>query len=113
MKCVAEVTCQARDAEGKIRFFRKGQVFDFEECPPNFRPIAGEAAAEEEPVKIDFEKASEDELLEADYDIEELRDFITEKYDKKPGNRGKEKLVEMLLDCRYRDISDRNLDDLI
>ena len=113
MKCVAVSTCQARDDDGKIRFFSRGQVFDFKECPPNFRPIAGEAAGEEEPVKIDFETASEDELLEADYDIEELRDFISEKYDKKPGNRGKEKLVDMLLDYRYRDIGNNDLNKLV
>ena len=113
MKCVAVERCQARDDSGKIRMFSKGKVWDFKECPPNFRPIAGETVGEEKPVKIDFEKASEDELMEAEYDIEELREFIIEKYDKKPGNRGKEKLVEMLLDCRYRDIGDNKLEDII
>ena len=113
MKCVAVERCQARDDSGKIRMFSKGAVWDFKECPPNFRPIAGEAKEGEKPVKIDFETASEDELLEADYDIEELRDFISEKYDKKPGNRGKEKLVEMLLDCRYRDIGNNDLNKLV
>ena len=36
VKCVCEKACQARDNTGKIRTFRRGEVFSFKECPPNF-----------------------------------------------------------------------------
>jgi len=52
--------------------------------------------------KLDFATAGEEELLEAEFDLDELKDYIRDVYGKNPRNRGKEKTIAMLLDCRYR-----------
>jgi len=105
MKCVCRARCQARrDTDGKILYFVKGDVHDFVICPPNFEPIEGEDA-----VKLNFDTAQEQELLESEFDLDALRDYIESTYDKKPGNRGKEKLIEFLLDCRFRALSEADL----
>lgn len=103
MKCVSIRKCQAI-VDGKAITFDKGDVFDFVICPPHFRPIEGEEA-----MPINFDTAQEQELLESDFDLDKLREYIETTYDKKPGNRGKEKLVELLLDCRFRSISEADL----
>ncbi len=99
MKCVCRRKCQQRSKFGKILTFRVGDVYDFEECPTHFEPIEGDNA-----VALNFDTAQEQELLESEFDLDELKRYIEEKYDRKPGNRGKEKTIEMLLDCRYRSI---------
>ena len=96
--CVCVRDCQAEvrrvDDKPKYRFFSKGQVGYFEECPEHFRKLdAG---------SIDFLTASEEELQEADFNLEKLKKFILDTFDRKAGTRGKEKTIEMLLDCRYR-----------
>ena len=99
MKCVCIKECQTRNSSGKVQFFMRGDVYDFKKCPTHFRPLEGPKAE-----GVDFATAGEQELLEAEYDLDELKDYIKEKYDRKPGNRGKERTVAMLLDCRFRDI---------
>lgn len=108
MKCVCRKRCQARLDSGKIATFAKGEVADFLICPPHFEPLEGEKAA-----AIDFNTAGEDELLEAEYDPADLKKYIEETFDKKPGNRGKEKLVDFLIDCRFRQVTDAELGGLV
>jgi hypothetical protein len=107
MKCVAEQPCQVRLDDGSIRTFDKGEVWEFETVPPNFRSL------EDILEGIDFETAGEAELLESEYDLDELKDFILKKFKKKAGGRGKEKTVEFLIDCRYRDLSTTDLNKVL
>lgn len=100
MKCIAVTPTQARLDGGGIRTFADGDIWEFKKCPPNFEPMEGKNAKE-----IDFDNAGEAELMEAEYELQDLKDFIEEKYGKKAGSRGKEKTVAFLLDCRYREIN--------
>lgn len=97
MKCVCRKKCQVRNRLGRIRTYRKGDVAQFDECPNHFEPIEGAKA-----MPLNFDNAQEQELLESEFDLEELKDYIRDKYDRNPHNRGKEKTIEMLLDCRFR-----------
>lgn len=101
MLCVCRVACQKRDSGNHIRTFRPGDVFDFAKCPSYFEPIEpvveGMAV-----VAVDFGTAKEPELLNAEYDLESLREYLKETYDKTTKITDKEKLVAMLIDCRYR-----------
>ena len=101
MKCVALVQCQTRRDDGRIAPYNAGDVGEFEKCPPNFKPLAGES---EDAMPIDFDKAQEQELLESEFDLDALKEYIEKKYDRKAGNRGKEKTIDMLLDCRFRSL---------
>ena len=101
MLCVCRRACQRRDNAGYIRTFKAGDVFDFEKCPTLFEPI--EPVVEGmETVAVDFGTAKEPELLNAEYDLEDLRKYLKETYDKTTKITDKEKLVAMLIDCRYR-----------
>lgn len=99
MKCIAVRKCQAHNRDGYLRFYGKGQVDDFAVCPTHFRPIEGEEA-----MPINFDTAQEQELLESEFDLDKLKAYIKEKYDKKAGSRGKEKTIAFLIDCRYRSL---------
>jgi hypothetical protein len=92
MKYVCERTCQIRK-NGKIITVDKDAVIELDDAHPLFR-VVGEG--------LDFATAGEEELMAADFDLEELKEYIKEVYGKNPRNRRKEKTVEMLLDCRYR-----------
>ena len=94
MKYVCERACQIRK-DGRIITVSKGMVLDLDE-PKNYFRLLGE--------KLDFATAGEEELLEAEFDLEELKQYIKDTYGKNPGNRGKEKTIAMLLDCRYREV---------
>lgn len=109
MKCVANKRCQTRGDDGRIRTYAKGDVDEFKKSPKNFTPVAGETKES----KIDFATAGEEELLAAEFDGEELKTFILETFGKKAGKRGKDKLVEFLLDCRYRSLGDTDLNKLV
>ena len=101
MLCVCRQACQKRDSAGYIRTFKVGDVFDFEKCPALFEPI--EPIVEgTETVAVDFATAKEPELLNAEYDLEDLRVYLKDTYNKVTKITDKEKLVAMLLDCRYR-----------
>lgn len=101
MLCVCRVPCQKRDSGGHIRTFRAGDIFEFDKCPEHFEPI--EPIVEGmEGVAVDFGTAQEAELLNATYDLEDLRKYIKDTYNKITILKDKEKLVAMLLDCRYR-----------
>jgi len=102
MKCVCRRQCQIRMPAGKIRFFEEGAVEDFKECPSSFELIEGKD------VKVDFGTAKKEELMESEFELKELRDFIYSKYKKKTGSTSKNTVVKLLLDCRYRDIGDVN-----
>ena len=104
MKCVCRATCQVRMDSGKIRFFERGAIHNFVICPPNFEPMEGDT-----PYVVNFETALENELLAAEFELDALRAYIETKYDRKTGNRGKEKLVELLLDCRFREVTQADL----
>lgn len=106
MKCVCRKKCQARIKTGKIKYFYLGDIEEFDEVPPNFEPVQGEA---KDATPIDFDTAGEQELMEAEYDLDSLKDYITNNYDMKAGNRGKTKTVALLLDCRFRQVSPADL----
>lgn len=112
MKCVCDQPCQVRDKSTKraVTYFR-GDVAEFDECPKYFRCIE-RIDPEGPPPMIDFALASEQELIEGDYDLDELKEFITRVYGKKAGNRGKETTVALLLDCRFRDSDNINLESI-
>jgi len=96
MKCVCVRGCYVANAEGRHQQFEVGQIAEFVVCPSHFVELGGK--------KIDFNTAGEAELLEAEYELDNLKEFIEKRYDKKSGNRGKERTVALLLDCRYRAI---------
>ena len=101
MLCVCRQACQKRDRSGYIRTFKVGDVFDFKQCPTYFEPI--EPIVEGmETVAVDFATAKEPELLNAEYDLEDLRVYLKDTYNKVTKITDKETLVAMLLDCRYR-----------
>lgn len=108
MKCVAVRKCQSIRDDGKIVFYMKGDIEEFKKCPAHFRPIEGKDAP-----RIDFATAGEAELLEAEYELADLKKFIEDRYDMKPGNRGLEKTVAFLLDCRFRDLGDMDLNKVL
>lgn len=97
MKCIATKPCQYRDKAGVVHTVGVGAVRDFDECPRFFESLESEETA-----PIDFDTAGEEELLEREYELDDLKAFIFEKYGKKSGSRGKEKTVAYLLDCRFR-----------
>ena len=101
MKCICLRKCQAVLGDA-IVLFSAGQVVEFEECPRNFESLADK--------EIDFKTAEREELLDGDYDLSELKAYIEETFGKKAGNKGKEKTVALLLDCRYRAV---DLNDVI
>jgi len=94
MKAVCIERCQVRIGK-HIKTCAVDEVVDIKERHPCFKILKA-------PSVIDFATAEEAELLEAEYDLDHLRSYIEKTFDKKPGNRGKEKLVEMLLDYRFR-----------
>ena len=94
---VCEKACQVRVA-GKIQTFRKDDVVDLDGPHHCFRKV-GE--------NLDFATATEDELLEADFELKELRDFIRENYDLNPRTRNKMNTIRMLIDARYRALDSR------
>ncbi len=101
---VCEKACQVR-INGRIVTFAKGDLADLEKDHRHFRNL--------EEGGVDFETAKEPELLEAEYDLDDLKAFIKERYGKNPRNRNKENTVKMLLDCRYRDIGEADLKRVI
>jgi len=108
MKCVCVRDCYIRNTEGRPQHFSAGQVEEFKKVPNHFRAIEGKKAG-----PVDFDTAQEQELREAEYDLDELKAFIEKRYDKKARNRGKEKTVDLLLDSRYRDIDNVDLNKVL
>lgn len=118
MKCVALKACQKRMETGRfagrVVFFKPGEMGDFPECPEGFRPIGTTVDAEHrDPVGdtttykdgVDFANATEEELMEAEFEIGELKAYMKEKHPAIAfaGNIGKEKLVAKLLYARDND----------
>ena len=98
MDCICRTTCQARLDDGYIKFFNAGDIGDFKECPIHFEVLGGEDYV------VNFETAGQDELMEVDLDLAELKKYILDTYGKRAGAKGKAKTIDMLMDCRYRDI---------
>lgn len=98
MICVCETLCQVRLA-GKAVLFEVGEVADFEVCPPHFRPM-------DDNYVIDFNKASEDELKAAQFNVADLRSFINETYKKKLTTDDRDRLISVLIDARGRGMLD-------
>lgn len=97
MKCIARVATQTYDDEGHVRTFRKGEVFEFKECPVNFESL--------DESELNFEEASLEQLMETDWEKEDIVDFAKENYDADISRyRKKESLAEAFVDARYRNI---------
>ena len=102
MKCICERKCQVRNNFGQAILYSVGEVAEFDECPAYFRPLEGEDVA-----PLDFATAGREELMEReDYALSDLKAYIESAYGVKAGNRGKEKTVDLLLDCRVRAVGD-------
>lgn len=99
MKCVCLVKCFV-SFHGRNTRFNPGRVVEFEECPKHFKPLDEKIEVE----GINFDDMSEDELIEAEYPLDDLKAFIMGKYGLDSGRKGKRKTVSMLLDCRYREV---------
>jgi len=100
MKCICRKTCQVRMPDGKIIFYKKNDISEFDKCPNNFDILK----IDRKPDEIDFDLISEVELKEIEFNLADLKQFIYDKYGIKSGNRKKEKTIELLMDCRYRAI---------
>ncbi len=103
MKCLCMKRCQVRNDDGRAVRHNQGEVVEFSKCPTHFQPLEAE--------KINFDTASEDELMEGKYKLDDLKAFLFDKYDKKAGMKGKNKTVALLIDCRYRAV-DKTLKDI-
>ena len=98
MLCICRRTCQEkRDSDGKIIFYEEGSVSDFKKCPLHFEALEGKEAKD-----VNFESATGPELLAREFELSELKSYIKEQFGMKAGNRGKEKTIALLLDCRER-----------
>lgn len=106
MKQVAERPCQVR-IEGKILTLYKGDTVDYPDEHPNLRAIEGETAK-----SIDFALAGEDELFETEFDLDDIKEYIVNVYNVAVRVKSKKKLIEKLLDCRYRALSDADTNRL-
>lgn len=106
MRCVCRTTCQVR-VGNSIIFYERGQVGDFDVCPPHFEPM-------EDSTKyvLDLGTAGRDEMLAADITAEELQKYLLGTYDKTSRSTNKERLVDAILDARMRSLSDINPNDL-
>jgi hypothetical protein len=83
--------------DGYIRYYYKDDIDDFERCPRHFREIIDKSV-------IDFDNITIKELKKRDFKLTELKQYIYTKYGIKAGNRKEEKTIELLEDCRYREI---------
>jgi len=103
MKQVAITPCQIIQKSGKIITLAEGETIYYKDEHPHLRPIQTEEAPKDTP-PIDFDTAGEEELLESDFDLKDLKEYIIKTYKKKPRNRNRLNTIKLLLDCRYRSI---------
>lgn len=123
--CIAVCKTQSiagKDKKGRpiVRFFKKDEVFDFEECPKNFRILGHTGAKSVRPIDpseesievelgIDLATASEDEINAAlDQEIttkDEIKEYMKKVHPAIPvaNNIGEVKLVAKLLYARDND----------
>lgn len=107
MKCVARRRCQAK-VQSRIVTFARGQVQEFDECPPHFEVIEGDKA----PV-IDFIKAGRPELMAAKWTFEDANSAMLQMYGKqlkKEEGTKKSEIVEQIIDIRYRAVNPTDID---
>ena len=106
MKVVCRQTCQLRlegdkvvEKGGKITFIEAGTVLDLNKCPAAF------ASLESKEYEVDFENATEQELLKAKWSVADAQEAIAELYDYDlvvdKGDTKKD-VVKAILDVRYR-----------
>ena len=113
MKCVAKKNCLVRLSNGRLRPFDKNAVFDFDECPPQFRPLVGEMADAPE---LNFLTAGEQELMEAKWTFQDAYNAIKVAYGKelkKEEGTKKSEVVAQILDHRFRAFDQQRLDNPI
>lgn len=103
MKCICLRKCFV-SFNGRNTRFNQGDVAEFDKCPTHFDELGGGAA-------VDFKTSGKQELMASEFELKDMKEFILSKYDKKTGNTGKEKTIDILLDCRDREIT-INLDKL-
>lgn len=111
MKQVAKRPCQVRLERGKLVTLNRYDVIDYSGEHTHLRPIATPDAPEDV-APIDFDTAQEDELFEAKFDLEDLKDYIRATYDVPVRVKAKKKLIEKLLDCRFRSLTPADLNRL-
>ena len=95
MKCVCTRKCQVR-VDSRIHTFNRGDVFDFKKCPNNFRKINAKP--------VDFLKAKEAELLEAEWQFEDAEKAIKAEFNVDLKREKKPDVVAQILDARYRKV---------
>jgi len=93
MDCVCVAKCQVKPEEGRPVRYDVGDVADFDKCPTHFRPLN---------TTVDFAEVGEKELIASTFELEDLKSFILDTYNIKAGNRGRDKAIELLIDCRER-----------
>jgi hypothetical protein len=99
MLCICRRPCQVR-VSGRIVTFGLGDVIDFEECPMHFEALEGVKAS-----PINFGTAEEAELLNSGFKLPDLRKYLWETYKKRTRSNDRERLISILLDCRYRELT--------
>ena len=109
IKCVCDKACQARDKSGKILTFQKGEVAYFKKCPRNFRVIEGPKKV----LKSDLDTASEQELLEGDYTVKQIRQYAEATYGARLKGTSKEDVVASFLDARFRHLEEHEADGIL
>ena len=98
MKCTCLRKCQIRNDFGRALLYIPGDVDEFEECPPNFRPIANGG-------EIDFIFASEHELMQCNWRFVKAQEAIKEEFDielRYEEGMLKSDIVKQILDARFR-----------
>ncbi len=113
--CLCLATCYFKHEHIKSRMFEKDHSYEFEVCPdfkdfrgkPCFKVISGEGVKD---VEVNFDTASEDELRHAEYKPVLLRKYLESKCAQKvPKGAERDKMVDMLLDYRYRHVNPSDL----
>jgi hypothetical protein len=96
MKCVCTQACQKR-VNGKIKYYHRGDLETFDECPSFFKPVDGQ--------NINFLTASEGEMMEARWAVKDAKLAMKLGYDVDlqvdPDDK-KRDIVNRILDIRKR-----------
>ena len=101
MKCVCRRNCQVRLVDGTIRYFQRGEVFEFPKCPRSFEPVKAE---------VDFARASKDELMAAKWKPAMAKKAVKELFGMDIKVNGKkEDIVDRIIDIRERYVDEQQL----
>ncbi len=102
MKLIADVTAQI-SVKGKVLTVKRGEVIDVKvkekDIPEYFSKL--------EDAPVDFEKDSEQALLEKDWDVLDAKKAVKKLYGKNlvTKDKTKEQIVAKIMDIRMRDVS--------